>query len=179
MCRLEYNIILCGFMGCGKTTVGKILSRILKAPYVDMDKYIEDDCGMKVSEIFAKYGEGHFRELEREAAKKLSENQGMIISAGGGTLTFKENVEALSSSGRIVFIDTPVEDIIYRLRGDTTRPLLQCENREQVIKDLHKKRTPLYKAAATVYVDGSLPPKVVAKSIASIILRGKYNNKGC
>ena len=95
MAALTYNIVLCGFMGCGKTTVGKKLSKRLGVPFVDMDHYIEQKAGRKVSEIFAQLGEQAFRDMEYECAKELSKSGGTVIATGGGALTFERNQQAL------------------------------------------------------------------------------------
>ena len=85
------NIVLCGFMGSGKTAVGNQLSKLTSRNYVDIDQYIENKSGKTISEIFAESGEQYFRDLEYEAAKELSLKKGCIISAGGGTLLYERN----------------------------------------------------------------------------------------
>ncbi|MCH5303234.1 MAG: shikimate kinase [Ruminococcus sp.] len=163
------NIILCGFMGCGKSTIGKILSNKTKMPFIDMDKYIEKKTGMTVSGIFEKYGEGKFREIESEVCLELSEKSDLIIAAGGGTLTFQKNIDVLKRTGRIVFIDVKYEMLCKRLKHDKKRPLLQVENRNEKIKELLKARTPIYKSAASIYVDGNFSSGYVADIILGIL----------
>ncbi|MGN0477306.1 MAG: shikimate kinase [Ruminococcus sp.] len=162
---MSKNIILCGFMGCGKTTVGKNLQRRSGMNMIDTDAYIEKKQGMKISEIFDKYGESYFRDLEYEACCELSKKSGIIISTGGGALTFERNVDALKKNGTIVLIDVPIDTIKERLKNDTTRPLLQRPDRDKAMKDLYEKRMPLYKKAADIFVDGELPPLQVAMNI--------------
>lgn len=163
------NIILCGFMGCGKTSIGRKLAQKCGREFIDMDKYIEDKTGMTVTEIFAEKGESGFREIETEACRELSEKDNLIIAAGGGTLTFTKNVDILKKGGKIVFIDVSYENLCERLKHDTHRPLLQVENRNEVIKELLKKRLPLYRAAASVYVNGNFSSSAVARNILSIV----------
>lgn len=166
------NIILCGFMGCGKSTIGRKLAAKTGKEFVDMDRYIEAKENLTVKEIFEKYGEGKFRELETEACKELSEKSGLIIAAGGGTLTFQENIDILKSTGRIVYVDVKYEMLCERLKRDTRRPLLQVENRNEVIKELLEKRRPIYEWAASIYIDGNFTSGRVADIILGIIRQG-------
>ena len=99
------NVVLCGFMGCGKTTVGRQLAALSGRRFVDMDEYIEQQAGMAVSEIFRQYGEDDFRRREREACRALARQTGLVIAAGGGALTFAANVEALRPSCVIVLLE--------------------------------------------------------------------------
>ena len=163
------NIILCGFMGCGKSTVGRKLSRRANMEFVDMDRYIENKAGMTVKEIFAKYGEQKFRDMEREACKELAERDNLVIAAGGGTLTFPENVETLRRTGRIVLIDVKYEILCERLKHDKNRPLLQVENRNEKIRTLLDERMPLYSRAASVVVNGNFGSVDVAANILAIL----------
>lgn len=163
------NIILCGFMGCGKSTIGRKLSSRTEMPFIDMDNYIEKKAGITVKEIFEKYGEERFRELETEACGELSEKSNLIIAAGGGTLTFQRNIDILQETGRIVFIDVKYEILCERLKYDKRRPLLQVENRDEVIKELLKKRLPIYREAASVYIDGNFTSGKVAEIILGIL----------
>lgn len=159
------NIILCGFMGCGKTTVGKLLAKDMGMTFVDLDIYIEEKQNMTVSQIFEKYGESYFRQLEHKASVELSNLQGKVIATGGGTLTFKENTDVLKKSGKIILINPSLENISKRLEGDTTRPLLAKPDKEKVMKELYEKRLPLYQAVADITVDGNYPPKTVCQNI--------------
>ena len=163
------NIILCGFMGCGKSSIGRKLATRTKREFIDMDSYIEEKAGMTVAEIFAEKGESGFREMETEACRELSEKDKLIIASGGGTLTFPQNVEILKKGGRIIFIDVSYENLCVRLKNDTRRPLLQVENRAEVIKELLKKRLPLYRAAAGIYVNGNFSSSRVADNILGIM----------
>ncbi len=163
------NIILCGFMGCGKSTIGRKIASKSEKEFVDMDRYIEEKAGMTVAEIFEKYGEEKFRELETEACSELAEKSDLIIAAGGGTLTFQRNIDILEKTGRIVFIDVSYEMLRERLKRDTRRPLLQVENRNEVIKDLLEKRTPIYRKAASIYIDGNFSSGRVADIILGIL----------
>ena len=159
------NLILCGFMGCGKTTVGENLRKKSGMNLIDTDTYIEKTQGMTISEIFEKYGEDYFRDLEHEVCKELSQKRGIIISTGGGALTFQRNVDILKSTGTVVLIDVPLEVLKERLKNDTTRPLLQQPNKDEAMKALYEKRMPLYKSAADIVIDGNNSPLQVALNI--------------
>lgn len=159
------NIVLCGFMGCGKSTVGALLAKKTGMSFVDLDTYIENKAGMTVSEIFAQYGEAHFRALEREASKELAAKSGVVLAAGGGTLTFSENVEILKQGGSIVLLDLPVKVVAERLKNDKTRPLLNQPDKDKVMKELYEKRLPLYRQAADYTVDAAQSPLQVCAEI--------------
>ena len=163
------NIILCGFMGCGKSSVGRKLAHISGREFVDTDRYIEEKTGMTVAEIFEQKGEAGFRKIETEVCGELSERDNLIIAAGGGTLTIPENVEILRQGGKIVFLDVSYENLCERLSRDTRRPLLQVENRNEVIRELLDKRLPLYRKAASIHVNGNFNSSVVANNILNII----------
>ena len=159
------NIILCGFMGCGKSTVGTLLAKKNGMAFIDMDSYIEKKEKKTVSEIFADSGEDYFRSLEREAARELSMKNGLVIAAGGGTLVFPENVEVLKKSGVIVLLDIHLETVARRLENDTTRPLLNRPDKEQAMRELYERRLPLYRAAADRIVDADESPMQVCMRI--------------
>ncbi len=164
------SIVLCGFMGCGKTTVGKRLAKLLGRQYCDLDQYIEEKAGMTVAEIFAQYGEAGFRLRETQAAGELAGKSGLVISAGGGTVLYLQNVEAFHAGGGvIVFLDVPLEILQERLKDDNQRPLLQTGDRNRVIAQLLREREAKYRAAADLTVDGSKAPLAVAKSIAVLV----------
>lgn len=163
------NIILCGFMGCGKSTVGKLLAKKTGMTFVDMDSYIEEKAEMTIKEIFAQLGESHFRDLEHQACVELSETGNKVIAAGGGALTFDRNIEALKKNGTILLLDVSYEMLCIRLKNDTTRPLLQCENRNEKIKELLEARMPLYRKAADITINGDLVPNKVVPAIIELI----------
>ena len=154
-------------MGCGKSTIGNLLSKKTGMSFIDLDSYIEQKENKTVAEIFAASGEDYFRQLERDASKELSQKKSLVIAAGGGTLTFRENVEVLKNSGKIVLLDVPVEVVSERLKGDTTRPLLNRPDKEQAMRELYEKRMPLYKEAADIVVNAANSPLQVCMDIIS------------
>lgn len=159
------NIVLCGFMGCGKSTVGKNLARKTGKKFIDMDSYIEQKAGMTVSEIFEKYGENGFRDMEHKACCELSEMTDLVIASGGGAFTFKRNSQVFKGKDKIVLLDVPLETIRYRLRNDKTRPLLQKPDKDEIMSELYNKRLPLYTDAADVVVKGQNTPLKTAFAI--------------
>lgn len=163
------NIVLCGFMGCGKSTVGSLLSRKTGMSFIDLDSYIEKKENKTVSQIFEDSGEEYFRQLEREAAQELSQKNGLVIAAGGGTLTYQVNVDTFRRTGRIVLLDVPVDVVAARLKNDSTRPLLNRPDKDKAMKELYDKRLSLYKSAADITVDASQSPmQVCTEIIASL-----------
>ena len=163
------NIVLCGFMGCGKSTVGRNIARKTGKKFLDMDTYIEKKAEMTVSEIFDKYGESTFRDMEHEACKELSEMQDLVIASGGGAFTFERNVEVFRGKDTIVLLDVPLGVIKYRLRNDKTRPLLQRPDRDKAMQELYDKRLPLYKSAADIIVSGRNTPIKTAFSVIDAV----------
>ena len=166
------NVVLCGFMGSGKTTVGRLLAKRTGLPFVDMDDYIEEKAGMAVSEIFKRHGEAYFRDLEHEASKELASRDGCIISAGGGTLVYQRNVGVLSESCWIVLLDAPLEVIKRRLKNDKKRPLLQRPDRDEAMRELYAKRMPPYRGAAHLTVNAAQSPYKTAREIAKALALG-------
>ncbi len=154
------NIILIGFMGCGKTTFGKWLSDRQQMNFIDTDEMIEKIEGRSINEIFAANGEEYFRDLETQMLKLLlgtpkSEyrlNKSTVISVGGGLPVRKENRELLHKLGRVIFLDTSVDELVRRLSGDNTRPLLKGEDLRAKIENLMEKRLDIYDDTADYIV---------------------------
>ena len=148
------NIVLIGFMGSGKTSVGLKLSYRLRIPVEDTDKLIENRQGVTISEIFATEGEEAFRRMETELLQELGQRPyGRILSVGGGTPVREENRKLLKQCGTVVYLRAKAETIYERLQGDTTRPLLQCENPLGRIRELLAAREDAYEECADVAVD--------------------------
>ena len=148
------NVILIGYMGCGKSTVGRRLSYRLKMPYVDTDKLIETKQGITISEIFAREGEDAFRNMETECVKSLFENkQDYVIAVGGGLPIREENRALLKKLGKVIYLRAKPDTIYERLKEDTTRPLLQGENPHAKICAMIGQRGPIYEVAADCIID--------------------------
>ncbi len=153
--RRESNIVLIGFMGSGKTSIGKRLSLRMKWEFIDMDDFIEKREGMSVSKIFAEKGEDYFRNIERELCLRFSEPKCKIIATGGGVIKNEKNMRNLKLGGVIVYLSSTPETIAYNLRNDDSRPLLKCEDKLGRIRELLGQREPVYKKYADITIDVS------------------------
>lgn len=148
------NIILIGFMGCGKTTVGLKLSYRLRRTVVDTDKEIEREEKRTISDIFATDGEEYFRDRETACLRKMSGSiRNQIISVGGGLPLREENRQLMHELGMVFYLRARPETIYERVKHDTTRPLLQGENPQEKIRTLLAKRDGAYTEAADVIID--------------------------
>ena len=149
------NIVLIGFMGSGKSTLGIKLSYRMKQPYLDTDKYIERKTGRTISEIFETDGESTFRQMETDALTALIDDgiKDHVIATGGGMPVKSDNHELLKRLGVVVWLRIRPETVIERLSSDKNRPLLQREDRETVIRELMEARNEAYAKCSDVIVD--------------------------
>lgn len=148
------NVILIGFMGCGKSSVALKLSYRMKQAMTDTDKWIEKKQGKTITEIFAQDGEEAFREMETECLKSLKETaKNQIISVGGGLPVKEENRALLKEIGKVVYLRAKPETVYERVKEDKERPLLQCENPLERIQTLLEERKGAYEEAADLIVD--------------------------
>ena len=150
---MAVNIVLIGMMGAGKTSVGESLARLTGRQLVDTDSVIEQRHG-KISDIFAECGEAHFRALESVLAQKLSEQDGLIVSTGGGMLLCEKNRENLKANGVLVYLRAKAETLLSRVGEGDARPLLaDAEFRAANLYRLLNERAPIYEKAADLIVD--------------------------
>ncbi len=140
------NIILVGFMGTGKSTVGRMVADRLKRPFIDMDEVIEERAGKRISDIFSDDGEECFRKMERELVQDLSRRQEQVIAPGGGVVLDPENISDFSRTGIVVCLHADPETILKRVSGDTHRPLLENDDKAGAVTELLNKRRHLYDA---------------------------------
>lgn len=159
------NIVLCGFMGSGKTVVGKELAKILGVKFVDTDELIEKEQGVAIKAIFATHGEDYFRDLEYEMCKKVAEMNGVVVSTGGGAMTFRRNVDAIKEGSKVVFLDASFDVICDRIGDSTTRPLFQDKEKA---KKLYDERKDKYRSAADYVINGDMGARKTAMQIAEI-----------
>jgi shikimate kinase len=144
------NIVLVGFMGTGKTTIGKTLARLLQWSFVDTDRLIEDKENLAVSEIFRRHGENYFRSIEKGIVRTVSQEGRQVIAAGGGVMLDAENVENLKKNGILVLLTASPETIMKRT-GGARRPLLNVDtNRIEEIKRLLAERDVSYRKADVI-----------------------------
>lgn len=163
------NIVLCGMMGVGKSSVGVRIAELTEYMWYDTDVVITDRHG-KISDIFEFYGEAHFRSLETEVVRELSEKDGLVISTGGGLVLKPENGELLKKKGKIFFLRATFETLLKRVRADETRPLLKNTGKTvETLGNLLAKRTPVYEHVADYIIDtDGLSVDEVAKAVIAL-----------
>lgn len=159
------NIYLCGFMGCGKSYTGRKLSEKLGCTLVDLDDYIEEKEGRTIPEIFAQDGEPHFRELEAKYIREMPENS--VVATGGGAIINPVTAETARNAGTVVFLDADFELCYNRIKGDTHRPLVMNNTKEQLL-ELFNKRRKIY----LEHSDFSVKSHNNATEILDMILKG-------
>lgn len=152
-CPLQGNIAIIGFMGTGKTTVSSALSKITGLKEIDVDAYVVEKAKMSISEIFEKYGEEYFRNLETESLREIANNKNQIISCGGGAVLKDENVDILKNSGTIVLLTATPKTIFDRVKDHTHRPILNNDMSLSHVKSLMEKREPRYQSVADIKVN--------------------------
>jgi len=157
------NIILEGFMGSGKTTLGKELANSLGFSFVDTDEYIENKYNRIIKDIFANEGEEYFRDMETEAIEELSKKDSMVIALGGGLPVREVTREILKKTGKVIYLKAKVSTLCDRLKNDTNRPLLMNVSLEDRINELMNKRGSIYEEVAdyTVNTDDKTIEQVV------------------
>ncbi|MGN0621230.1 MAG: shikimate kinase [Porcipelethomonas sp.] len=156
-------IFLCGFMGCGKTTVGKRIASKLGRKYCDMDELIVEKAGMTIPEIFEKLGEPEFRRMESELIIELGSFSG-VVSCGGGAMLSEKNGENAKKSGTVVFLDVPFEICYERIKDDPNRPIAASRTKEQLL-ELYSERYPKYKGNSGISVECAGSPEKIAADI--------------
>ena len=163
------NIVLIGFMGTGKTEVGKILSQRLGYNLIDVDSEIEKEQKMTITKIFKQHGETVFREIESDIIKRLSEIENTVLSTGGGAVLRQENINNLRKKGIIICLTASPETIVKRTSNCNDRPLLKVEDPLQKIKELLDIRKPYYEKADVIIDTESKSSIDVANEILMIL----------
>lgn len=141
------NVVLIGFMGTGKTRVGQMVARRLGYKFVDTDDLIVRKTGMPISEIFAKFGEPHFRDIEQQIVAEVAAQDSQVIATGGGVPIREKNIRNLRRNGLLFCLNASPEVIEKRTSNDNSRPLLYTNNRLRQIEELLEARKPFYSAA--------------------------------
>ena len=173
------NIVLIGFMGTGKTTIGRLLASRLGRPFVDCDKKVEYENGMSIREIFERYGEGYFRQKETEMIARLSRYNNAVIATGGGVVLSSENMRRLKRNGIIIALTASAETILERTGRRNTRPLLDFIEREQIVAKLLRERGELYqKADFTIDTNGNSPQHVITEIMIFLRQAGYLRGRG-
>lgn len=147
------NIILIGFMGAGKTTVGKLLAKEKGLQFVDTDERIASEQGCSIPEIFAEHGEDYFRDLETELLQRMQEDTyDSVISVGGGMPVRSQNRELLRSLGCVIYLSAGKQTILERVKNDGSRPMLAGQDLGARVEQLMRERESLYRQAAHIDV---------------------------
>jgi len=157
------NIFLVGFMGSGKSTIGRLLAEKLNMKFIDIDKEIEKKEGKSIKDIFKEKGESYFRELEKKEIELFSEKSGYVVSTGGGLGANKDNMEKMKKNGIVIWLDVSLEEVLKRCGNDKNRPLLQLPFEE--LKKLYEERKKIY-SLADIHIDvNSKTPQEILKEI--------------
>lgn len=154
-----------GFMGAGKTTVGKILAKKLKLTFIDLDEVIEKELNLTIQEIFSRYGEDFFRDAETKALRSIADKDRYVVATGGGVVLRKENWQIMIANGITVYLRAPAEVLWTRVRNNTSRPLLQVENPFERLCELFTQRIPQYEKADLIVDTENVSPEDVAEEI--------------
>lgn len=166
MCK---PVLLIGMMGCGKSTIGRLLAKRTGLPLVDLDAQIACAAGKSIPEIFAEEGEAGFRERETAALARALDGKRAVIATGGGIITREENIALMREKGFVVWLCRPLEDMIADVRQDT-RPNL-AGDKEERMRTLYARREALYRRAAHLTFDNSAPPEESAKALEELLTK--------
>lgn len=162
------TIFLCGFMGCGKSTIGKILAKKSGCGFCDTDELIVKNQGMTIPEIFSQKGEPYFRMVEAETVKSLC-GKSTVVACGGGAMQNSETAGAVKENGgTIVYLDVPFDVCYERIKNDSNRPIVMNNTREQ-LEEIYNNRRDIYIKNSTIMVEAVGSPTEIAGSIIDII----------
>ncbi|NIO06153.1 MAG: AAA family ATPase [Proteobacteria bacterium] len=147
------NLVLIGFMGVGKTSIGKELAGRLKWSFIDTDSLIEESYSMSVATIFAKHGEASFRETERKVVEGIAKRQRCVIATGGGVVLDRQNVDCLKRRGLLIHLTLSLEAIFHRIGHQNERPLLKTQDPWKTLETLFRFREQLYRTHSDFTID--------------------------
>ena len=163
------SIVLIGMMGVGKTSIGKLLSKRTALPFYDSDNEIEKELGLRIDEIFKKYGEKYFRNKELETFEVLIDKEQSVIASGGGSFVNKSIQDKIKKKCISVWLKASEDTLLERLKNSKNRPLLDVSNRKEMIASLLKERESAYsKADIKITVDGLDKSLVIKKILNSL-----------
>ncbi|PBQ31823.1 shikimate kinase [Sphingobacteriaceae bacterium] len=168
--KLKQHVFLTGFMGSGKSTAGKALGTLLKTRFIDLDDYLEKKEARTIPEIFEEEGEEKFRELEKKYLLELLKlKDPHVISLGGGTICFYDNLETVKKNGQLIYIDLPTNILVDRIKeSSTTRPLLKDLTNEELTKNIDEilsVRKPFYEQAHIIINGLLLTPQLIQQKL--------------
>ncbi len=162
------NIYILGFMGTGKSAVGRELAKIKKWHFVDLDEFIELRQQRRIADIFAKEGEPYFRKIEKKALKEVSTQDKFVVACGGGIVLDKDNIKLMKKTGMLICLSATAKEILKRVSKDTHRPLLNVGEPLKRVELLLKMRAPYYMQADKIINTSNLSVKQVANKISKI-----------
>lgn len=166
------TIFLCGFMGCGKTTVGKLAAKKLGCSFYDSDDVIVETQGMSIPEIFEKHGEPYFRRVEADVIKSLCGKKA-VVACGGGAMLNPDSAKAAAEAGAVVFLDVDFETCYSRICGDSNRPIAASSTKEE-LRERFNARYSVYSEHSTIIVDSNGSPMNTVELITEAV---KYLEK--
>lgn len=172
MSKIKNNIFLIGFMGAGKSTIAAELTKELGMQRIEMDQMIVEQQNMPISEIFDKFGEEYFRNIETDLVRELTDKKQMVVSCGGGIVLRDENAKLMKESGAIVLLTATPETIYERVKNSTERPILNGNMNVEYISSLMDQRKDRYFAVAdyVVTTDGKSAKEICAEIIEKLSL---------
>jgi shikimate kinase len=159
------NIFLIGFMGAGKTSVGRALAKKLGLDFRDLDEMIKKELGMTIPDIFSTFGEDFFRNEESKALRSVARAENQVIATGGGVVLREENWETMKKDGITIYLKASAEVLWSRVKSNTSRPLLQVGNPFEKLQELLFKRVSLYERADLIISTENISPGDVAEKI--------------
>jgi shikimate kinase len=168
------SLVLVGLPGSGKSTVGRTLARRLQLPFRDSDHEIERRTGCSIREFFEREGEAAFRDLEQEVLAWLAVTPDLVLATGGGAVLREANRRAIRDAGHVIYLRSSPEELWRRLRHDTQRPLLQVQDPQARLRQLHAERDPLYRETAHFTIETGRPsvPTLVNMVLMQLELAG-------
>ncbi|HSW64922.1 MAG TPA: shikimate kinase [Dissulfurispiraceae bacterium] len=172
------NIVLSGFMGTGKTKVGRTVAKLAGMAFIDVDAEIETRSGMSIPDLFTAFGEPEFRRRETETIRDISAHHQVVIATGGGAVINPENVSLLKQNGVIVCLTATIGTILKRVGASGNRPLLKGGNPEQRIRELLTTRQPFYEQADIMVKTDGKSPRTVAVEILERVAAWDALGKG-
>ncbi len=167
---VDRPIVLVGTMGVGKSSIGRKLAERLNVPFVDADNEIEAAAGLKITEIFARFGEPYFRDGERRVIARLMDGRPKVIATGGGAFIQTETRELILQSARTIWLDASIETLVDRVKRRDNRPLLEGRDPHQVLTELKTIRDPFYQLANIhIYSDTSPHTRTVETILKALL----------
>ncbi len=163
-------LILCGYTGSGKSTVGKLLAKRLGLPFYDTDRMLVEKYDMSVPELYVKYGEAGFRDLEHEIAVEASKIPEGVVATGGGMMIYDRNIEVLKARGKVIYICRPFEDCYEFLSQHPERPLIRNNTKEE-LEQRYLDRDRAYRSCADIVVKNTTNPRDTTRKLVKMLVK--------